>query len=132
MFQSTCHPLSALSLLSISPLAGVSGFFSLLLVSSQHEWLSPTERGFLLSLHTPRRVSSCYIPPLSLKPSLLFISAFPFFFYHSLLSIIFPFAPSSRWETASLCKYLLFMNMPSLSTLHRCGHGTDEMLIVAW
>lgn len=21
------------------------------------------------------------------------------------------------------------MNMPSLSTLHRCGHGTDEMLI---
>ena len=42
-----------------------------------------------------------------------------------------PLPLGGRWETAFLLKYLLFMNMPSLSTLHRCGCSTDEMLIAA-
>lgn len=60
-------------------------FFSLLLVSSQREPLSPHRVGFLLSPHTPHRVSSCY-QTFSLKPGPPFISA--------LLSPLFFISPS--------------------------------------
>lgn len=69
-------------------------------------------------------------------PLLLHLSQLLCFFKRratSSLSIILPvFSLGGRLETAFLCKYLLFMKTLSLSALHRCGHGTDKMLIAPW
>lgn len=100
----------------------------------------PLQRGFSpVTTHSSQGI--LLLPTVSLKSSPPFISALLFFLFLSpLLAFVeVPQAPfnylplplGSRWETAFLCKYLCFMNMPSLSTLHRCGRSTDEMLIVA-
>lgn len=98
----------------------------------------PPQRGFSpVTTHSSQGILS--LPTVSLKPSPPFISALSLFLSPILAFLEVPQAPfnylplllAGRWETAFLCKYLLFMNMPSLSTLHRCGRSTDEMLIVA-
>lgn len=116
-------------------------FFSLLLVSSQHVPLSPTEKIFschyTLLTGYPLATNNLFKD----QPSIYLSSPFLFFFFicSPPFFLEVPQAPfnylplplGGRWETAFLCKYLRFMNMPSLSTLHRCGRSTDEMLIVA-
>lgn len=70
-------------------------------------------------------------PSTPLPPPLLFFSLSPLIAFVEAPFNYLLFPLSSCRETASLRKYLRFMNMPSLSTQHRCGRSTDETLIAA-